>query len=1453
MTTITIPASVTSIGDNAFENATSLTTVTFEQGSNLDTIGYSAFLNATALTTITIPASVTSIGSSAFRSTTSLTNITIPSGITTISQYTFNHSGLTSITIPASVTEIAKFAFATTRQLTEVIFESTDTLEIIGNGAFSYTSALTSITIPTSVTYIDNGAFNNSALTSITIPPLITRIGTDVFRLNKFTSITIPANVTSIGDRAFYGATSLTTVTFEANSTLSNNGIGVDAFAVSGLINIYAYQSVITGQSWDVYGPNEVGGKTGVTVNTANLNFISDNYNGDANFTIPNTFTSIEYDAFDGVTSLTSITIPNSIISIGYNSFRNTTNLTTVIFEENSTLNTIANTYGVDEGAFRNSGLSSINIPASVTSIGAQAFRNSGLSSINIPIPASVTSIGGQAFQNTAITTITIPASVTSIGAQAFLNATSLSEVIFDSGSSLNRIDQSAFRETSLISVTIPDSVTIIERYAFQNISELTSITIGNSVTSIGPKAFAGSNFKSIIIPSSVTSIATNVFEDSGLEYIFVPSTLIDNQWDIGVNTNSVYGKEGVIVLINIDDINVTLVKNSSDNEILLMSENNYNQVSQSQLATVQFYVIEPTGNIERLEIDQNNQNKCIYTGPRDVSGSETFRYYYTYDVDGLTLTSITKTVYVTIIDLDDYIDDINDEFLRNSSNNEIILMSENDYIYLTGTGTVQFYVIEPTGNIERLEIDQNNQNKCIYTGERNFSGSGTFHYYYTYNGARSSTKTVYITIVGITVTNGNKHIYSTKTVDSLGNVELGFLAEVDTIGSSAFMNDDTINIVVFEYNINNIRTAAFRNVANLHSIIFRNGVDTIGDSAFYFTNVSKITYDNKDYFIDSDTLEIPTSITSIGGLFNSQTHFYSDGTNNILLPSSAFVYKNLHILKLPNSLLTIGYGAFRFSKLTSLVLPKFLNGVEFHAFYGNNVQNLFVSNNLSTLFYGSFNENNIINYYVYDNSTKVVYIGDLEELSKRHDYEPLVVATTTIAKMTEIAGLIIPLEMLSYPDYISSKKIINEYNLIEDTLLNINIQSETDSSINIVEQPRGDFIFNHPYVYFTPLSNSNDIDGFIYEEIYTDNSDGIQIQKVKYITAFINIIPENDVPISYSVDISTNEDTSIQVDFSYNDIDSPINDLSYVIVSHPNSGVLTNIVGNKLAILYTPANNFFGDVSFTYSISDTKLVSNVSTVNIQVFEVNDPPIVYDISKTIFENSEGFSHLITYQDIDSSDSTITYHIYNQPEYGSATFSNNILNYIPDPDYYGIDSLQYYVMDEDLSSNVGNINITILEEIFTPQVFDLKIQTNENEKITFSLNNYIDEGTINDLSFVFVNNVKNGSLTKTGGQTFVYEPNYHFYGGDSFSYYLYAPPPNNTESIVATVSINVLSVPYAGCILCPPKVIFERNNNTYFNASGKIHVAHKNIRNEGRGCNTFVSQTPAIIVPPKNKF
>ncbi len=798
---------------------------------------------------------------------------------------------------------------------------------------------------------------------------------------------------------------------------------------------------------------------------------------------------------------------------------------------------------------------------------------------------------------------------------------------------------------------------------------------------------------------------------------------------------------------------------------------------------------------------------------------------------------------------------DINVTVMRNSQINEIIFMDDNNYN--TITGTKEFTIINKHDEASITIYD----NSCNYQPPINTPGNDTFQYYITHNDVSSNVQTVYITINSITVTVENKTQYSYIDIDSSENRVLRFNNQVGTIGANVFAKANlNINILQFDYKIDNIRTSAFTNNPSLHTIIFNSGVDTIGDSAFYFTNVAKIIYfngiENKTYFIDGNTLEIPTNTINIGGLFNSQTHFYSDPSNNILIPSSAFVYNNLTTLKLPISLVNINYGALRYSKITSLVLPKNLILIEFHAFYGNSIENLFVSDTLSTVYYGSFSYIFIQNYYVYNNSTRIVYQGNTQELTTNYDYEPLVVATTTTAKMTDIIGTIIPRDLFVYSEYISTSSKEYNYSTIEDTSLNINIRFITnistvnESDITIIEPSRGDFSFNDPIIYFNPEVDSTIKDGFIYEEKYSDDNGEIITEIV---TVFFNIIPVDDVPISYNVDISMNEDTNKQIDFSYNDIDTPISELSYNILSNPSSGVLTSI-NNNVGILYTPDNNFFGDVSFTYSISDLYLESNISTVNIQVNHVNEPPIVYDIAKTIYENGIGFTQTITYQDIDSSNDAITYHIYNPPTNGIATFNNNIINYISNTNYYGLDNLQYYVMDGDLSSNVGNINITILKFIPIPLVFDLKIQTKENESVTIILDNIYeddDNGNINDVSLVFVNTVKYGILSKIGNQTYVYNPNSYFNGSDNFSYYLISP--NNTQSIIATVDINVLKIQYAGCKYCPPKVIFERNNNTYFNASGKIHMAHRNIRNEGKGCNTFVSQPPSIIVPPKNNF
>ena len=269
LTSITIPNSVTSIGDLAFDGCTSLTSITIPD--SVTSIGKSAFYGCTSLTSITIPNSVTSISGSAFSGCSSLTSITIPNSVTWIGDWAFNGcTSLKSVTIPNGVMSIGEYAFRGCKSLTSITIPSTVTC--IGDSAFEDCTSLTSITIPSSVTSIAARLFEDcTSLTSITIPNSVTSIGDDAFRgCTSFTSITIPNSVTSIDDWAFSGCTSLTSITIPDSVT----EIGYSAFE----------------------------GCTSLT-----------------SITIPNSLTSIGYGAFEGCTSLTSITIPNSVTSIdGY-------------------------------------------------------------------------------------------------------------------------------------------------------------------------------------------------------------------------------------------------------------------------------------------------------------------------------------------------------------------------------------------------------------------------------------------------------------------------------------------------------------------------------------------------------------------------------------------------------------------------------------------------------------------------------------------------------------------------------------------------------------------------------------------------------------------------------------------------------------------------------------------------------------------------------------------------------------------------------------------------------------------------------------------------------------------------------------------------------------------------------------------------------------------------------
>ena len=162
---------------------------------------------------------------------------------------------------------------------------------------------------------------------------------------------------------------------------------------------------------------------------------------------LPNSVTSIVYNAFGSCSSLTNITIPNSVTSIGDYVFQGCTILTNVTIPNSVT--------SIGEWVFLGcTGLTSVTIPNSVTSIGTQTFQDC-TSLTSITIPNSVTTIGSGAFQScSSLTSITIPNSVTSIDNNAFYGCTSLANVII--GNNVTYIGSSAFRNcTLLISVTI--------------------------------------------------------------------------------------------------------------------------------------------------------------------------------------------------------------------------------------------------------------------------------------------------------------------------------------------------------------------------------------------------------------------------------------------------------------------------------------------------------------------------------------------------------------------------------------------------------------------------------------------------------------------------------------------------------------------------------------------------------------------------------------------------------------------------------------------------------------------------------------------------------------------------------------------------------------------------------------------------------------------------------------
>ena len=496
---------------------------------------YAFYVNSSSyrpnIKSVTIGNSVTSIGDYAFRDCSGLTSITIPDSVTSIGDRAFyGCTKLESVTMGDNVVSIGKEAFYNTvwynNQENGVVY--------IGNIVYGYRGTMpkdTTIVIKEGTIGISPYAFSNCT---------------------GLVSITIPESVTSIGSSAFSGCSGLTSIyytgdmtswlgkTWQSNVMASGRTLYIEGSKVEGAITIPDGVSSIPSYA--------VAYQKGIT-----------------SVTIPDSVTSIGERAFYNCSGLTSVTIGNGVTSIGSYAFYNCSGLTEINwnavsvsdFSSNSNVFYNAGTAGdgitvtfgdsvekipaylfyVSNSSYRPN-IKSVTIGNGVTSIRGSAFYNcTGLIEINWnAVSVSDFSSGNNVFYNAGTAgdgiTVTFGDSVQKIPAYAFyVNSSSYRPNIVSVtiGNSVTSIGDYAFRDCSgLTSITIPDSVTSIGSGAFRGCSGLTSITIPDSVTSIGSSAFRGcSGLTSVTIGNSVTSIRRYAFFGcSGLTSITIPDSV---------------------------------------------------------------------------------------------------------------------------------------------------------------------------------------------------------------------------------------------------------------------------------------------------------------------------------------------------------------------------------------------------------------------------------------------------------------------------------------------------------------------------------------------------------------------------------------------------------------------------------------------------------------------------------------------------------------------------------------------------------------------------------------------------------------------------------------------------------------------------------------------------------------------------------------------------------------
>ncbi|MDO0972857.1 beta strand repeat-containing protein [Mycolicibacterium frederiksbergense] len=366
---------------------------------------------------------------------------------------------------------------------------------------------------------------------------------------------------------------------------------------------------------------------------------------------------------------------------------------------------------------------------------------------------------------------------------------------------------------------------------------------------------------------------------------------------------------------------------------------------------------------------------------------------------------------------------------------------------------------------------------------------------------------------------------------------------------------------------------------------------------------------------------------------------------------------------------------------------------------------------------------------------------------------------------------------------------VADSFTTDEDTVLNGNVLSN-DSDVDgntltatLVTGPTNGTLTLNPDGSFTytPAADYNGADSFTYTA-----GDGTATSSVS--TVSITVDPVNDTPVAVGDTVSTDEDTPLTGNVLTNDTDNDGDTLTATLVDGPTNGTLT--LNPDGSFTYTPAANYNGADSFTYTATDGAATSSVATVSITVNAVNDAPVAVDDSFSTDEDSI-LTGTVLSNDTDTESDTITATLVDVPTNGTLTLNaDGTFTYTPTADYNGTDSFTYTAGDGTATSNTATVSITINAVNDAPVAEDDSFTFDEDNSLSASVLSNDSDIDGDALTATLVDGPTNGTLTLNTDGTFTYTPDADYNGTDSFTYTV---NDGTTTSSVAAVSITVTPV------------------------------------------------------------